>query len=302
MDDVIAGARAEWYKFRRRPLPWILLAIMLGFLVLANASFLLLGAPAPDTILAAAAAELRQLVMPPNSLYITLSSVNQVGGLLAIVLGAALVGSEYDRGTLRLLLARQPRRAVYLAGALLTLARALLFGLLLSAAAGLLLSLIITPLAELTVDWSALIAALTTPAYYAALLRSYVTLLVYGLLGVAATTLLRSLGAGVGMALGYYVLDTLLITSTLSLLGTQLEQLPGIGLLVRLGTAVLLGYNLNRFNSASGSQLQLTGAAAGSVEDVGIPLAVIGLILAYGLLFAAIPFLVLPRRDLGSSR
>ena len=203
MSDVLAGAQAEWYKFCRRPLPRIMLAIMLGFLVLANASFLLLGVPTQDTILGAAAAELRQLVAPPNSLYITLSSVNQMGGLLAIILGAALVGSEYDWGTLRLLLARQPRRAVYLAGVLLTLAGALLLGLLLSAVAGLVVSLIIAPVAGLPIDWSALLTALTSPGYYAAVLRSYVTLLVYGLLGVAATSLLRSLGAGVGVGLGY---------------------------------------------------------------------------------------------------
>lgn len=302
MADTLAAAAALWLSFRRRPLLWIALAIMLGFLLLADAAFLLLATPSGDSILAAAAAELRQLLAPPNSLYITLGAINQIGGLLAIVLGAAVVGSDLDWGTLRLLLLRQPRRATYVAGALLTLAGALLLGLLLSATAGLLLSLAVAPAAGVTLDWAALGAALTGPAYYAALLRSYATLLVWGLLGVAAAVLLRSFGAGLGVALGYYVFDAVLVTSTLSLLGEPMARLPGLGPIVRLGQALLLGYNLNVFNSAGGGQLRLTGAAAGAVEAVSTPPTVLLLIAAYALLFAAVPFLVLPRRDLGGTR
>ena len=146
----------EWFKLRRRPLPWIILGVMLAFVVLANVAFLILAlAPAATPGVAAAAAALRQLVTPPNSLFVTLSSVNQVGAVLAIILGAATIGSEQGWGTLRLLLARQPDRPRYLAGLLLVLALALLGGLLAVVVVGLLLSLGVALAGGLPIAWAA---------------------------------------------------------------------------------------------------------------------------------------------------
>jgi ABC-type transport system involved in multi-copper enzyme maturation permease subunit len=291
----------EWYKLRRRPLPWLLLGAMLAFVVLANLAFLLLALAPPVTPgVAAATAALRQLVAPPNSLYVTLSSVNQVGAMLAIILGATVAGGEQHWGTLRLMLTRQPDRRRYLGGLLLALALALLAGLLAVALAGLLVSLGVALAGGLPVAWADLAAALTGPAYYRSLALSYAALLIYLLLGVAVTLLTRSLPAGLGASFAYYLVDAILVTNALGLVRDALVALPGLGPLVAFGSRLLLGYNLALIHGAASSQLRLDGAAAGLIEATAFPWPSLAVVAAHALLLAVIPFVALQRRDLGA--
>lgn len=301
MRDLLACLDAEWFKLRRRPLPWILLGCMVGFQLLTNVSFLLLASlPLTDSTAAGVVAELRQLVTPPNCLYVTLSGVNQIGALLAIILGAVVIGSEYQWGTLRLLLLRQPRRWIYLAGLLLAMTGALGLGLLITSLAGLLLGLAVSLLTGLPIDWPGLGAALIEPGFAATLLRSYATLVVCLLFGVALTVLTRSLATGLGLGLIYFVLDAILATSTLNLLRDRLLTTPGIGPLIEFASRILLGYNLMTINSLSGNHLRLTGAAAGALEPVAVPWASIALVATYAIIFLVLPFVALRRRDIPS--
>jgi ABC-type transport system involved in multi-copper enzyme maturation permease subunit len=301
MADVLTCFQVEWFKLRRRALPRVLLAVMIGFLALGSAAFQLLAyTPATTPALAAMAAVLLQLVAPPNSLYVTLSGINQVGAVLAIILGAAVIGGEQQSGLLRTSLLRQPSRARYLGGLLLALGLALSVGLLLTVMASLLVSLLVALLTGLPVDWVALGATLTGPAYPAALGRSLLTLVIYLLLGVAVTVLSRSVALGMGASLAYHILDSLLVTSTLNLLRTQLEQLPGLGPVIQLGAALLLGYNLTLLNSMTGIELRLTGPGAGAFDPVVLPWHTPLVVGGYLVLLAAAPFLLLRRRDLGT--
>jgi ABC-2 type transport system permease protein len=292
----------EWFKLRRRPLPWIMLGVMLAFVVLANIAFVVLALSPPVTPgVAAAVATLRQLVTPPNSLFVTLSSLNQVGAMLAIILGAATIGSEQGWGTLRLLLARQPDRPRYLAGLLLVLALTLLGGLLTVVVVGLLLSLGVALAGGQPVAWGGLAAALTGPAYYLSAGATYLGLLVYLLLGVTVTLVTRSLAAGLGGGLAYYLVDAVLVPSSLSMTRGALETLPGIGPLVQFGSRLLLGYNLSLVHGATSGHLALTGAAAGLIEPTPFPWLAAGVVAAYAALLLVAPFIALHRRDLGAA-
>lgn len=295
------GLAVEWYKLRHRPLPWLLLGVMLVFVALANLAFLLLALVPPVTPgVAAATAALRQLIAPPNSLYVTLSSVNQVGAMLAIILGATVVGSEQQWGTLRLMLTRQPDRHRYLGSVLLALGLTLLAGLLVVAFAGLLTSLGVALAGSLPVAWDDLAAALTGPAYYRSLAISYLALLTYLLLGVAATLLTRSLATGLGTSFTYYLIDAVLVPQTLGLVRDALVALPGLGPLVEFGSRLLLGYNLTLIHGAASSQLRLSGAAAGLIETAAFPWTSLAAVAVHALLMAVIPFVALSRRDLGA--
>ena len=141
------------------------------------------------------------------------------------------------------------------------------------------------------IAWGGLAAALISPAYDLSAAATYLSLLVYLLLGVTVTLTTRSLAAGLGGSLAYYLVDAVLIPGTLGLTRGALEALPGVGPLVQFGSRLLLGYNLSLVHAANGGQLQLTGAAAGLLEPTPFPWLAAGVVVAYVVMLAAAPFI-----------
>jgi ABC-2 type transport system permease protein len=146
--------RAEWFKLSRRPMAWVLLAVFLALLVLMlGTEFmvvvlhdrLLTGGNAQPSLLPLQESQVdqfrRQLIFP-GIFGAVLNHVNGVGGICAIVLAAGAMGSEYNWGTLRTQIARQPRRGRYLVAKIAALLLILLFGIAVAALAGALMALV----------------------------------------------------------------------------------------------------------------------------------------------------------------
>ena len=197
---------AEWLKLSRRPLMQVLLVVFLLLLlvqIVGQVVFAgLLRNAAEGSNLAIQAAEYRHRSVLPGVIGSALGHVNGLGGIFAIILTAAAMGSEYSWGTLRTQLARTPGRTRYLL--------AKLVAILVLLAVGSLVGIIVAVLAGS-------IAGLFLPAggglgpalvlLPVALLRALFVLLPYVLLTLCFTVAGRSLLIGVAGGLVYLVFE-----------------------------------------------------------------------------------------------
>jgi len=202
--------RAEWLKLTRRPLTRTLLAIFLALLAL-QALVCALAVVAESVGLVQLGGglgpeqmdEYRRRAMFPGIVGATFSHINGLGGVFAVVLGGAAMGSEYDWGTLRVQLSRTPDRVAFLLAKLAALLLVLLSGMAITLAFGITLGWL---LAALTGHGAGPDVA-TLGAIPLALVRALYVLLPYVLLAVSLATARRSLLFGVAGGLVYLVFE-----------------------------------------------------------------------------------------------
>lgn len=108
---ILAAFRSEWTKLRR---PTLLVSTYAGLAVAASLFCVLLFTQAPRRS-GGGLPSLTQLAQP-NGLVHGLDRATILLGVVAFGIAAAQIASEYSLGTLRQLLVRQPRRAVFLVG------------------------------------------------------------------------------------------------------------------------------------------------------------------------------------------
>jgi ABC-type transport system involved in multi-copper enzyme maturation permease subunit len=195
---------AEWLKLSKRPLTRVLLTIFLALLAMQLlGQFMLVhfsdtfgfGSDPLDRQLD----EWRRRTVFPGLLGAALGHVNSLGGILAVVLTAGAMGSEYGWGTLRTQLARDPDRTRYLCAKVIALVGMLFTAEILTLALAGLMGVgfgffvhqpgTLAPLSSLTLPIAAL--------------RALFVLLPYTLLTLCFTILGRSLLAGVAGGLVY---------------------------------------------------------------------------------------------------
>lgn len=289
--------RAEWLKLRKRPLAGALLAVFLGLLAL----YLVVSALVVALSTRSAVGELlrpeqleqyrRQLAFP-GVFGAVLGQINGTGGILAIILAAGALGSDYSWGTIRVLFSRAPQRGLYLAAKLLALLLALLFGALLALVLGCLIALATTAALDLPFALTArdlLLLPLGTA-------RALYVILPYLLATLAAAAFGRSVLAGVGGGLIFLALD--LSAGSLGSLGLASDSLL---FLVNL----LLQPNINALVVANGQLFGVDQAAlAGGLNLNTLPsptqaTLVIGV---YCLLFGYSAWAALARRDVSGAQ
>jgi ABC-2 type transport system permease protein len=198
---------AEWLKLTRRPLVWALLALFLGLLVAQTlAQFALvnvIGMRDSSPAVTAQLDEWRKRITFPGVFGAVFNHVNGLGGIFAIVLTAAAMGSEYNWGTLRTQLARRPERAQFVLAKLLTLVALLALATLLALLVGALLGALLGALG----GSPGTMTASELAALPLALVRAVFVLLPYVLLTLYLTIAARSLVAGLVGGLLYLVFE-----------------------------------------------------------------------------------------------
>jgi ABC-2 type transport system permease protein len=204
---ILTVARWEWFKLRRRWLPWILLAILVlisqlgpwgGFMAYRNLG-LQMGGPVP-------LAALRDSFTLPGSIGTALAPVQLISLVLLTVLAASVIGSEYGFGTLRPIVGRGTPRWAALGGKFVMILAAALAALIVVAGVTALSSILAAgPAGSATGTASWGDAAL-------ALGRTWTSFIPYLALVGAVTVLTRSASAGMAIGLGYYLGEPVLMT------------------------------------------------------------------------------------------
>lgn len=209
-----ASFAAELLKLYKRPAAWVIAAIWLAYVILfayalPYAIFANLPQPGPSEDVPpemqekmqaqneAASEQLMSGLYPENLVAYTLSGISGIGGTLALILGALVVGSEYGWGTLKTVLSQRPGRLVAFFAKMLALGAALVLFVVLAFVLGAVCSLVVSGIQGATVDWP-------SPAeLLEGLGAGAVILVVWAALGVLLATLFRGTALAIGLGLFY---------------------------------------------------------------------------------------------------
>ena len=225
----------------------------------------------------------------PHALPALLETGQFWGSILVGILTASVVGTEYSWGTVRQALLRGQTRSEYLTLKLIGLAILASAGLLAALAIGVLFSLIATALADETAQGSTSFGAALLMV-----LRAAYTILPYGLLAFALTTVGRSTSLGVAGTLIFVVLESILI-AIFGGIGSGWSEtarafMPGHNVAAILGANRIEG---GEFFSLAPRE----GLLPVELPDAGAAAMVLAL---YSAVFLAIAYWVFQRRDLAA--
>ncbi len=307
----------EFFKLKRRWLPYILLLVLLAFMVIT-----ILGAyfsyqswmdQSPDTYpntqiidgpvtqgeepditiiapgpgapgeriegpgMVSPIGMWKESLVLPTSLEGVFRSIQGLGTFLVIILAASVVGTEYRWGTLRQILAKGTSRPQYLGAKLLALAIIVMAGVIIAVIVGFIIGIITTKLVEGGVNWDFLSISYVGNLF-ASMGRTLLIFGVYLTLAFFFTTLLRSSTSGIAIGLVLIFAETIII----GILSNSTGWLADI-------TPYTIGFNVQELAVLNLPDMR---------ESTTPWWQAAGILLTYGLAFVAAAFYFFRRQDL----
>jgi ABC-type transport system involved in multi-copper enzyme maturation permease subunit len=190
---------ADLRKLVRRPASLITLGLLIGLMALI---FLAIGATARQATAGQGGAAALLLVTFPGAYTFIISFILGLGGLFAVIYGAAIAGSEWTWGTLKAAVARGESRSRYQLSLFAAIALMIGVGLLVAFVVGVGVAYIGALLAS--VSTSGMGDAKTLGTLPELLGRGWLAVVEEGALGFAIATLTRSQLAGIGAGIAFY--------------------------------------------------------------------------------------------------
>jgi ABC-2 type transport system permease protein len=191
----LAGLR----KLVRRPATYVTFGLLVGLLALI---LIAVGATAGRQAPNGDGREALLLVTFPGAYTLILSFILGLGGLFAVIYGAAVAGSEWTWGTLKSAVARGESRSRYQLLSFAAIAIMVGLGLVLALAAGVAVAVVGAGLGG--VSTAGLGDAATLGTIPELLGRGWLAIVEEGALGFAIATLARSQLAGIGAGIAVY--------------------------------------------------------------------------------------------------
>jgi ABC-2 type transport system permease protein len=185
-------------KLARRLATWLSLGLLIGLLLLV---FLAIGGTAGRSTSPGAQQALAILTFPAAYAAI-LSFILGLGGLLAVIYGAAIAGSEWTWGTLKSAIARGESRTLYVLAMYAAVALMIAIGILVAFGVGIIAAYVGGRLAGVPIG--DIRDAETLSHLPTQFVRGWIGLLEEAALGFAIATLARSQLAGIGVGIGVY--------------------------------------------------------------------------------------------------
>ena len=146
------------------------------------------------------------LVTFPGAYQLMLSFLFGLGGLFAVIYGAAIAGSEWTWGTLKTAVVRGESRSRYLLATFAAIAVVMAVGLLIAFVIGVGAAALGSVIAGIPLDGIGDTTALAAlPEHFA---RGWVAITATAALGFAVATLARSQLAGIGVGIAFYFGET----------------------------------------------------------------------------------------------
>ncbi len=188
-------------KLRRRPATFVTFGLLVGLLVLI---VLAVGATANSTSTSDASgrAAARELLTFPGAYEILLSFIIGLGGLFAMIYGAAIAGSEWSWGTLKSAVTRGESRVRYMLLTFASIGLMIAIGIVLAFAVAVVAGVIGANLAGFST--SGLSDTSTLGSLPEHVLKGWIAVLEEASLGFAIATLARSQLAGIGAGIAFY--------------------------------------------------------------------------------------------------
>ena len=200
----------ELFKTRKRMMVWILLAVLVGFMILDLVFSYLAVTSISGHRDAASIESLRIALQFPKAFTLVLAGTQGIGIILLIILAASLTGSEYGWATVTQTIGRKGTRSLYIGSKLISLIIVALILVLIGLAVGTALSAFNTYKLAGQINWD-----FFTLSFAGSLIKMFIwtafTIMIYALLAVLFATVGRSVVAGIGGALGYYFIESILV-------------------------------------------------------------------------------------------
>ncbi|KRT63869.1 MAG: hypothetical protein XU10_C0006G0014 [Chloroflexi bacterium CSP1-4] len=186
-------------KLVRRPATWLTLGLLIGLLGLILVA---VGATANDRRADPDGGNALLLLTFPLAYGFVLGFILGLGGLFAVIYGAAVAGSEWGWGTLKNAVARGESRSRYVVATFAGVALLTGIGLLVAFAAGVALAVVGANLAG--VSTAGLDDAATLRTLPENLARGWLAIAEEGAIGFAIATIARSQLAGIGAGIAFF--------------------------------------------------------------------------------------------------
>jgi ABC-2 type transport system permease protein len=187
---------AGFRKLARRPATWVTFGLLVGLLALI---YIAVGATARQQT---NGQQGLLLVTFPGAYTLLLSFILGLGGLFAMIYGAAIAGSEWSWGTLKNAVARGESRTRYVLSTFAAIAVMVAIGLAITFVLGVGIALVGASIAG--VSTSGLTDADTLARLPALAWRGWFSVVEQAALGFAIATLTRSQLAGIGAGIAFY--------------------------------------------------------------------------------------------------
>lgn len=278
----------EQTKLMRRPLPWIILAVLAGAILLINGlNYLVLNSGLGADMGLEITEEVRRQITWPGSLLNALSIAggSALGGFLVVILSGTTMAQEYTWRTLQQWLGRGVPRPVFLAAKF----AALLPPILLMVLTPLLVGGVLTALFTVQLNGSLGFDQVAWGSVALRALATAYTLLPYAALTFFLAVATRSTVAAVGIGVAFALLVEGIILQMAALFSEALARLT---LYLPAGLAQSLLQSQRLVQVSVDGEMVTTGA-----ELLSPAVAVAG-VAVYTLLFLALSMIIFRRQDL----
>jgi ABC-type transport system involved in multi-copper enzyme maturation permease subunit len=266
----------------------VLLFVLVGIMILL---YLLLFAISELIIPADLTQEtgtVRNLLGLPVALPFALSMLSSFGTILAIILIASSVGTEYSWRTIRTMLTASESRFKLLSAKLVAAGILILIGMLAGLATGFLMSLITTGIGGYAFDFS-----FATSEYlwdqFAQFWRTFYAIVPYALLGFLFAVVGRSSMPGIALGVGLFFLESI-VSALMSLAGGWIARIP----------EYLPAANARALTAASNLPEGVNVGPGGGNVLIQTPelWTAVGVLAAYCVVFLVVAFYLFRKRDL----
>jgi ABC-type transport system involved in multi-copper enzyme maturation permease subunit len=214
---------AEFLKLRKRQMTWVLLGILVGIIVIVNLLLLAISklkTPGPGI-------GSRNIATPSglqSAIPFAFSMMASFGSLLAIILTASSISSEYSWKTIRPALVSSESRFKFIVAKLVSLGGMILLSMLIGVIAGFVMGLITTSLGGNAYNFSFFTSSYagTQVLQY---LRTFYVIMPFALLGFMMAILGRSAMPGIAAGVGFLFLEAI-IAAFMKAAGGWIAKVP----------------------------------------------------------------------------
>ncbi len=278
---------AELFKLRKRLMTRVLLFVLVGIMIVL---YLLLLAVSKTTMPVHGSEEIgtiQNLLGLPLAIPFALSMLSSLGTILAVILIASSVGTEYSWRTLRTMLICSESRLKLLGAKLVAAGILILIGMVIGLATGFLMSLLTTAIGGYSFDFS-----FVTGGYlwdqFLQFWRTFYVLMPYTLLAFLLAVVGRSAMPGIALGIGIFFLESI-ITTFMSLAGGWIARIPDYLLAANVRAITALS------NLPQGMGMGMAGGdLSGQTPEVW---QAAGVLAVYSLVFIGLAFYLFRKRD-----
>ena len=278
---------AEMFKMRKRTMTRVLLYILVAIIIVLYLVLLAVSKANLPTNAGVRPGTIQNLLGLPIALPVTMTVLAYFGCVLAIILVASSVGSEYNWRTMRSAVVSSESRFKLLTAKLISAAIFVLIGMVIGLAAGFIMSLITTAIGGYKFDFS-----FATGSYlwdqFLQFWRTFFVIIPYALLGFMFAIIGRSAMPGIASGIGIFFLEQFIV-SFMYLAKGWIAKIPNY----------LLYANQQAINSLASLPKSFAGGMGGGGFTILLPgIAHAFIVLSiYSLAFLVIAFYLFKKRD-----